>query len=148
MTRALILMCLGATSALAQLFSAGIKGGVPFTDFVSAIENPSSVSVSTVNNRYVIGPMAELHLPFGLGVELDVLYRHYSFTIPTESASTNAWEFPLVAKYHFKAPIARPYIEGGVAWDKLQGLSETFDVNIATLVPGSSGAHVTLFQPA
>ena len=136
MTKALILMCLGAASALAQLFSAGIKGGVPFTDFVSAVSNPSSVS-TTDNNRYVIGPMAELHLPFGLGVELDVLFRHYGFTIPTESASTNAWEFPLVAKYRFPTRVIRPYVEGGVAWDKIQGLSETF-FNVTGLGSSSS----------
>jgi opacity protein-like surface antigen len=126
MTKLPVLVCLGALGALAQPFSIGIKAGVPFTDFVSAVQNPSSVSVSTISNRYIVGPMAELRLPFGLGVELDALYRHYSFRAPTESASTNDFEFPLVAKYHFKAPIVKPYIEGGVAWDRIQGLSETF----------------------
>jgi opacity protein-like surface antigen len=124
MTRVFALLCFSAACAVAQPFSLGLKAGVPFTDFVSAVQN--SGSVSTDNNRYIIGPMAELRLPFGLGVELDALFRHYSFNILTESASTSDWEFPLVLKYRFPTHVVRPYVEAGWAWDTIQGLGETF----------------------
>ena len=129
-----ILVLVAASAACAQPFSLGLKLGAPLTDFVNAVSSPNAPAsvASTINNRYVVGPMVELRLPFGLGIEFDALFRHYSFSVPIENVSSNAWEFPLLAKYRFKVPVARPYIEAGVAWDKLQGVSEAFKVvNVA-----------------
>jgi len=132
--RAFSLLLLAAGFAAAQPFSAGIKGGVPLTDFLNTAEN-GHVFYSTVPNRYIIGAMAELRLPFGLGVEFDALYRHLNYAasggltgvtpITTSTTTANAWEFPLVAKYRFHAPLVRPYIEGGIAWDTLQGVKQS-----------------------
>ena len=113
-------------------FSAGVKVGLPLTDFVNTVQGTSS----TVTNRYIVGPEVELNLPFGLGVELDALYRHFSFTNVTSAASSvgsaltstghaGDWEFPLVAKYKFPSRIVRPYVEAGVAWDTLTGVTGT-----------------------
>src|SRR5689334_1958713 len=106
--RSLCLLALGAASAFAQPFSVGIKGGVPFTDFTNAVRSGRFDYTSTTQ-RYIVGPMAELRLPFGLGVEFDVLYRRFHYdgsgnaidVITSQSTSGNAWEFPLVAKYRF-----------------------------------------------
>ena len=71
-----LILFLFSCPASAQLFSAGVKGGVPLTDFFTITvqgQNPNT-------SRYIIGPTAELHLPFGLGVEVDALYRHMSYT--------------------------------------------------------------------
>jgi hypothetical protein len=152
----LVLLLAVAGGALAQPFSAGVKLGLPLTDFLNAAES-GNTSYSTVTNRYIVGVEGELRLPFGLGIELDVLYRHLNFasttanivnpltgasSATTSGATSNDWEFPLVAKYKFKAPIARPYVEAGVAWDTLQGLTETVKSTVGgTAVPPSSTSN-------
>ena len=57
-----VLFLLGALAAFAQPFSAGVKAGVPLTEFLSTVNNVSS----TVPNRYIIGGTVELHLPLRL----------------------------------------------------------------------------------
>lgn len=128
-----------AGAATAQPFSAGLKLGVPLTDFVNAASS-GPTSFSTSNNPYILGVEGELRLPFGFGIELDVLYRHLNYSsnsnlvdVAAHSATTsNAWEFPLVAKYKFKVPLVRPYVEAGVSWDTLQGLTQTVTSVLAT----------------
>ena len=116
-----ILLSAGASSAFAQLpFGLGLKGGVSLTD---AYQNTSyTTPYGTLRQYsdakdYIIGPFAELRLPFGFGVEADALYRPLSFAIQqsTFSSSTrfSTWEFPILAKYRFKFPIVRPYIDAG-----------------------------------
>ena len=133
--RPLCLLFLSAAAAFSQPFSFGVKGGLPMTDFLSAVRSQNFTSTTTTN-RYIIGPTAELRLPFGLGVEVDALYRHFSFgssggisgitsTFTTSNTSGGAWEFPILAKYRFKGKLVRPFVSAGVAWDKLSGLSQT-----------------------
>jgi hypothetical protein len=134
----LIVLFLGAITAFSQPFSAGLKVGTPLTDFVDTVQSGNFNATSTTN-RYIIGVTAELHLPLGLSIEGDVLYRHFSYNsqsnlvdvVTNVSAKSNAWEFPILAKYKFPSKIIRPYVDGGVAWDTLQGLS----ASISTLTP-------------
>jgi hypothetical protein len=126
-----ILLLFGAASvAFAQPFSFGFKVGVPMTDVVSATSNlQGAVSAST--NRYVIGPQAELHLPFGFAVEFDILYRHFNysaidaFRFRIIQASANSWDFPLLAKKYLTPGPLRPFVDAGVTFNKLTGLSQT-----------------------
>ena len=130
-------------AAFSQPFSYGVKGGMPLTDFVDAVR-AQNINASTTTNRYIVGVTGEARLPFGLGVEVDVLYRHFRYsssgTLSGVASSFNmdttsgAWEFPLLAKYRFKGKIVRPFLDGGVAWDKLSGLTQTFQ----TVPPGVS----------
>jgi opacity protein-like surface antigen len=130
--RALFLLTLSAISAFSQPFSFGVKAGVPVTDFLSTVQGPN-FGFNSTTNRYIVGPTVELRLPFGLGIELDALYRHLNYTgtsfgidVATSSSTTgNAWEFPLLAKYRFPSKIVRPYVDAGVAWDTLSGLTQT-----------------------
>ena len=130
--RLLFPLLLGACSLGAQPFSFGLKAGVPLTNSLSTFQD-FPFSSSTANNRYIVGPMVELRLPFGLGVEFDALYRRVNyndsfFAIAASTASrttANAWEFPLLAKYRFPSKIVRPYVEAGIAWDTLSGLIQT-----------------------
>jgi opacity protein-like surface antigen len=132
MTRLLFLFILTAASALCQPFSAGVKVGVPLSDFVDTART-QNFDYLAHTNRYLFGVTAELRLPFGLGVEVDALYRHFGFSgtgtgitaNQTFSTTANAWEFPLLAKYRFGStgPL-RPFIDGGLAWDTLQGVSQ------------------------
>jgi hypothetical protein len=105
--RLVCLLLLTSTAAFSQLFSFGIKGGLPMTDFVDAAST-QNFSSSAYTNRYIVGPTAELRLPFGLGVEFDVLYRHFGYsttgiiagptsTVIAKDTTSSAWEFPLLA---------------------------------------------------
>jgi len=135
--RPLLLLLLGAAPAFSQLVSFGVKGGVPLTDFVNAASGTNTagfIDFATHTNRYIIGATGELHLPFGLGVEVDVLYRHFNYqessnavdVVSTSSTTGNAWEFPLLGKYRFgKTKLLHPYVDAGVSFDTLQGLSQT-----------------------
>ncbi|HLK62687.1 MAG TPA: outer membrane beta-barrel protein [Bryobacteraceae bacterium] len=143
--RSLFLFLFATVSASAQPISAGLKVGVPLTDFFSTVENVSS----SVPNRFIVGAMAELRLPFGLGVEVDALYRrvHYEDTlgntaigVTMDRTTANSWEFPILGKYRFPMRIARPYVEAGIAFDTLQGLSDTV-TQISPL--NTSSTHTT-----
>ncbi len=124
--RSLLLLLAVAGSASAQPFSAGVKVGAPLTDVVNAVETgSSSIVASSSTVPFLIGVTAELHLPLGLSIEGDILYRHFSYeSLPSiPSSSSNAWEFPILAKYKFPSKIIRPYVDGGIAWNTLQGLA-------------------------
>lgn len=102
------------------------------TDFLDTV-NGSRTSITSTTNRYIVGPTVELRLPFGFGVEADALYRHFSYNavaslvdaVSTLSSSGSAWEFPLLVKKRFaKGPI-RPFVDAGVSFNKITGLSQT-----------------------
>jgi opacity protein-like surface antigen len=129
--RPVLLLLLGSLSVFAQPFSAGIKAGIPLTDFLSAAGN-GTFDYTAPTQRYIIGGVAEVRLPLGLGVEFDALYRRLGFAgsgtldgFTTISATGNNWEFPLLAKYRFHFPVVKPYLDAGVAWDTISGLKET-----------------------
>lgn len=128
-----LLLCLaGALAAGAQPISFGVKAGVPVTDSLNTSQG-FNVNFTSANNRYLVGPTVELKLPFGLGVEFDALYRRLNYngrffgvdTSETSRTTGNAWEFPLLAKYRFPTKVVRPYVDAGIAWDTLSGLSQT-----------------------
>jgi opacity protein-like surface antigen len=136
--RPLFLLLLGAVSAWAQLFSYGVRAGVPLNNFLDAAQSQQFAFNAT--NRYIVGPTAELHLPFGLGVEFDILYRRFDYNgngtvagiVTSSSAAGNAWEFPLLAKYRFPMKMVHPYVDAGVAWDALSGLKQAITRNSIT----------------
>jgi hypothetical protein len=136
--------------AVCQPFTAGIKGGLPLTDFLNTVNGTTTTST----DRFIIGPMVELRLPAGFGVEFDVLYRHFDYTNLIGSG-VNAvaslghagdWEFPLVAKYKFPSHIVRPYVEAGVSWDALSGVTNTVGItnNSGTVMGGVIGGGLDI----
>jgi hypothetical protein len=113
--------------ACAQLpfLSIGVKGGGSLTD---AFSDRTVMGIDTSTHYfagardYIVGPTAELRLPFHLAVEMDALYRQMNLTIAntifpsttsTTSWSTHAWEFPILAKYRFPLPIVKPFFAIG-----------------------------------
>ena len=143
--RTLPLLLLGAVAASSQPFSAGLKLGTPLTDFFNTVQNSSS----SVPNRYIIGLTAELHLPASFALEGDVLFRHLNFvdqflsaptTTTTDRATSSAWEFPILLKYRFHAPLVRPYVDAGVAWDPLSGLTDTVTQTVLHFSPTTSNS--------
>ncbi|MBZ5723858.1 MAG: PorT family protein [Acidobacteriia bacterium] len=153
--RLLFLLC-SATAAVAQPLSVGVKAGLPWTDFLNTAQS-GNFSFTSTTNRYIFGASAELRLPFHLSIELDALYRHFSYhgigsiigittTTATSSTTSNDWEFPLLAKYRFgKKGVARPFVDAGVAFDTLQGLAQT--VKTTVLATGSTTTSSTSNPP-
>ena len=131
MNKKLILFLLATAAALAQSpFGFGLKAGIPLSDALSTTPG-GAINYVQSTHRYTIGPYAEFRLPSGFSVELDALYRSYSFRQALSAAptvSTGAWEFPLLAKKSlFGGPI-QPYIEGGVALSHLS-VNDVLELN-------------------
>ena len=120
--------------------SLGVKGGMPFTGafladefgkvsypsvgcqwFTSCTAVTGTVQTYTASRNYLVGPLVEVHLPLDLSIEADALYHPVSLAAPPDlrlpqlpSIKTfSSWEFPIVGKYKFRAPFARPYLEAG-----------------------------------
>jgi hypothetical protein len=116
-------------AAFGQLFSAGIKVGAPVTDpfsdaTFSALSTGGTVHSFSDAKKFLIGPMVELHLPFGFSINADGLYRPLRLVqisaLPNVTAtgkiSTNytSWEVAPVVRYRFlHTPIVKPFAEAG-----------------------------------
>src|SRR5262249_13495851 len=136
----LVLLFLGATAAFSQPVGGGLKVGIPFTDFLD------KASTGNLNNfkhpkRYIVGLTGELRLPFHLAIEVDALYRKMSYSGSFTGANAidvqthgNTWEFPLLVKYRFGSELVRPFVDGGMSWNRLNGLTET----VTTIATGGS----------
>ena len=144
----LCLLFLFAAAAFSQPFSYGVKGGMPMTDFVDAVR-AQNINASTTTNRYIVGVTGEARLPFGLGVEMDILYRHFRYSsssgvgnltsnLTSIDTTAGSWEFPILAKYRFKGKIVHPFVDAGVAWDKLSGLTQTVTSVVASVTKTST----------
>lgn len=124
---ACMLFASGALSAQTEErpVSVGVIGGVglndPFKSTDVDILRPSNIRYSFNNHRYIIGPMVQFNLPLHLGVEVDALYRRYSYSsdaapvdaIMHTKTSANTWEFPILLKYRvFGGPLS-PFLSAG-----------------------------------
>ena len=141
--KVLLLWLLGASSSSAQ-FSAGLKGGVPLTDFISFASNPTQ-TIRSKSSGFILGPVIELHLPAGFGVEFDALYRNFNYKTSANfvdtllsSSAGHAWEFPLLLKYKVPSLIVRPYLAAGFAFDRWTGLKQV------TNAIGVTNSHVAV----
>ena len=127
----LLVLC-GTASLSAQPFSFGIKAGVPLSEFVNDTQS-GTFDYASHTQRYIVGGTAELHLPLSFAIEFDALYRHLEYSasgniagiLTTSKTTASNWEFPLLLKYRIPFPVVRPYVDGGVAWSKLTGVSQT-----------------------
>jgi hypothetical protein len=105
-------------AAFGQLFSFGVKAGVPFGD-------PYSVPFRNleVDRKYwTVGPTMEFGLPAGFSIGFDALYQPVSFRsfsgIPGASYSSRGegsrWDFPLYLMYKFGPNLpVRPFVSAG-----------------------------------
>jgi len=129
--KALIFLgALSALSASAQSISVGVIGGAPFTDVVNA-SNQNNLAFLPKSTNFTIGPAFQVNLPLSLRLEVDALYRPYSFSTTsttlsgssTVNVSGTQWSFPILAQYRFKLPVVKPFVEGGLSFDHLSNLS-------------------------
>ena len=100
-----------------QELSVGVIGGAMATDDLTG------AGATSVSKRYVVGPALEIGLPLRLEVEVDALYRREGYQASFSSQfytafydeRANSWEFPILLKYRFPSPVARPFLEAGYA---------------------------------
>ena len=143
------LLLAAASSAFAQHISVGIKAGVPLTDLVrtnwsSAFYSGGDVRTSTQTKRYTIGPVVDIGLVLGFGVEFGAMYKRFdqqSLAVTTTgyviideensypiqqtagiAAVGHSWEFPVAVQYRFFKSAIRPYVEGGVSLNRLSNV--------------------------
>ena len=134
----LFLLCLLAGVPLSAQLHLGVKGGVPLNDAVKA-SNPFKSEFA----RWTFGGVAELDLPAGLGLELDMLYRRTGYSVvgaeggPGPDQIGNSFEFPLLVKYKFPGILARPYIAGGLSFRKISDIPNVFESGSRGVVLGA-----------
>lgn len=145
------IMFLGVVApGYSQLVSFGIKAGVPLNDALNGYSN-SSGNVLTTTDRWLVGPTAEVHLPFRLSFEVDALYRREGYSVasnsgfssgqgflaPNSSYSLNNWQFPFLAKYDLRGEVLRPFVDGGVTYRHLSGNSFINNADNAGITVGA-----------
>lgn len=135
--RACFLSLLLTLAATGQPVSIGVKAGVPLTAALDA--SPPQYHTST--SRYVLGPAIEFRLPWHLSLELDAIYRPISYESLLETRSHSGtslqwysvteagrWEFPALLKYRFTESRARPFLDAGLALNRVTGTDEPVEL--------------------
>jgi hypothetical protein len=145
MKRLFLLAALCAAGLNAQLLSFGVVGGAPFTDVVNSY-NSNTLTALPKSTNFIVGPSFQVNLPLSLRIEVDALYRPYSFSttgtlgvpvvgsilsgtpgtgalVTLPNVSANDWNFPVLMQYRFKTPVVKPFVEAGFAVDHLSNLS-------------------------
>ena len=123
------LFVLAAAPVRADLFTVGIKGGVPITDAFHTARS-GSLNFFSGADQYTVGPTIEIDLPVILAIEFDALYRRLNYGSdsinPGGTTATrvtgNAWEFPLLLKSRFATGLVRPYVATGASFRTLSDL--------------------------
>ena len=106
----LFLACLLCAAPLpAQLLDWGVRGGIPMNDAFN-----SGGDISAASRHWTLGPTAEINLPYGFGLEADMLYRRVGYT-NGGNYDSNSWSFPILAKYKFPGKTARLFVDAGFA---------------------------------
>ncbi len=111
----------GAIGMYAQHIGAGVRIGTPLSDFLSAESKiGAATNVVTGKGNLIVGPMFELRLPLGLGVEVDALYRRWDPKGAIAGVgSQNTWEIPVYGKYRFPGIVVHPYVGAGVNFQRI-----------------------------
>ena len=104
----------------AQNIGYGVRGGLPLSDFLKA-ESKTGALTNVVKGRgnIILGPMFEVRLPFGLGIEADALYRRWDAEGPLSKGTASTWEFPVYGKFKMPGIIVRPYAGAGMNFQRL-----------------------------
>ncbi len=120
----LILALAAAPAAAADWFAIGLRAGAPLSDAFESVQQ-QSFRFDPSTARFTIGPSAELFLPFGFGIEADLLYRRTEMKVtrapgdgePSVSKETvGNWDIPLLAKFRFPGAGLRLFVTAGGAY--------------------------------
>jgi hypothetical protein len=150
--------------SFSQRISAGVIAGVPLTPALNTENDGTSTFSNTISpntRRYTFGPTIAVDgLPFNLGIEFDVLYKHLNIDtailmvdiLPPDingvrgllQSFINAgyaydkWEFPVLATYRPPKSSAfgiQTFALGGMSWNRVH----------QTKVAGVSGSREARF---
>jgi hypothetical protein len=131
-----------ASSAAAQNISVGVLGGANFNDVVSAA-NAGTFKPVVNSSNFSIGPAFRVSLPAGFRIEADALYRPYGFNLNggngvSYAVSAKQFTFPILLQYRLggPAPLVHPFVEAGLSFDHLAGISNTAS-SVITSGPGA-----------
>src|SRR5690349_17239215 len=128
MIRILALILVASALVFGQIHP-GLKAGAPLTD-VTTVFSTGTNTRANLPSHWTLGPMIELDLPLGFGVEFDALYRrvgyHRYFPEPQGDVNGGLWDFPLLAKYKFPGHTVRPYVGLGWTYRRLADLLDNF----------------------
>ncbi len=113
---------LAASAAYPQSVSFGLKGGVPLSN---ALKVANTSTYTSDRSPFVIGPVVELGLPLGIGVEADLLYRRLHYDSSTSRTTGQVWEVPILAKYRFPGALLRPFIGAGLSFRRFARIDQT-----------------------
>jgi hypothetical protein len=122
--RVSFLACSLALSAWGQGIRAGLKIGVPITQYfrTGIVSTPDSYEeYSAATRRYTAGLSGEWRFTNALGLEADALYHRMGYVAILNYAGRdtavdikgNSWDFPLMVKYRSGLRF-RPYAAGGL----------------------------------
>jgi hypothetical protein len=84
----LLALVLLACAPLSAQLHFGLRAGLPFGDVTETISG-GGTALKTLPSRWTLGPMLELDLPAGLGLEVNALYRRVGY----EQLSGDARQF-------------------------------------------------------
>lgn len=138
-------------SGMAQSFSVGVRGGIPFTDFLEAAGNRDLYYV-TNTKRYTVGPTVEIGLPLNFRVSADALYKRVGFdfsdvrvgqNLASSRTRGNSWEFPIMLKLDMASGPIRPFLGAGVAFRHISGITQ-----VQQIVSGVTFQQVEVENPA
>jgi hypothetical protein len=115
--RGLFLLAAGTLTgsfSFGQSIAVGAIGGTRITDDLAG------EAATSVSGRYVVGPELDIGLPFGLGIEVDALYRRLGYRLAgffgnTPPEHANSWEFPMLIKCRLPFHAIKPFVETGYA---------------------------------
>jgi opacity protein-like surface antigen len=127
---------LAASAAYPQSVSFGLKGGVPLSN---ALKVADTSTYTSDRSPFVIGPVVELGLPLGLGVEADLLYRRLHYDSSTSGTTGQVWELPILAKYRFPGVLLRPCIEAGLSFRRFARLDQSTQTSSTNQPPEVKG---------
>lgn len=129
-----------------QVFSVGVKAGVPLNDSPT-ITYPA---VSNDTQRWLVGPTAEVHFPFRLSFEVDALYRQQKITWydrygpgPLYHQTFGDWQIPFLAKYELSGGLIRPFLDAGLSYRHVSG-SYVYSANTAGFTIGGGATFKLL----
>ncbi len=138
------LALLSMGTAFGQTFDAGVKAGVPATEFLETGTIGSvhgSAAYSSGTRRYTLGVTGEWHMTKTFGLELDAMYHRLgyggtitamgvdTFSTSVFNVSGGAWDFPLLAKYRFGRENIRPFVAAG---ETLRYIGPVHEVSVQT----------------
>jgi len=126
------LVAFAACACYGQSLTLGVVGGGRLTDDIAG-------NATSDSRRYILGPEAEIGLPFGIALEFDALYRRQGYdstssvpdVVTHSHERANSWEFPILLKYKTAFPVVKPFVEAGYAPRVIHG-------NIDTTVCGNT----------